>query len=291
MKESKAKGIGYVVASAAFFGIMPSFVVTANIGGANSISVIFYRFLLSLPVLLLYLGVKKIDLRITGREFIQIVLATVFGLGGTSILLFSSYEYIPSGMATTIHYIYPVLIIIANVFFLKAKMNRTKLACAVLCLLAMALFNQGSVGFSVVGILLAFGSGVTYCFYSIYYEQSSLRYMNGLKFLFYANLLTAVMTFFMAAGTHSLSTDITPVAWACIVVVAIGTTFVGNFLYQQGVLIIGAQSASIISTLEPIVSIIVGAILFRERIGITGIIGAVLIITAAIVVTRIESKE
>ena len=73
--------------------------------------------------------------------------------------------------------------------------------------------------------------------------------------------------------------------------VAIGTTFVGNFLYQQGVLVIGAQSASIISTLEPIVSIIVGAILFRERIGITGIIGAVLIITAAIVVTRIESKE
>ncbi|MGN0732596.1 MAG: DMT family transporter [Emergencia sp.] len=291
MKESKAKGIGFVVASAAFFGIMPSFVVAANLGGANSISVTFYRYLFSLPFVYGYLKFRGIDLRISKHEFWKILLITVFGFGGTTILLFTSYTFIPSGMATTIHYVYPVLIIMANVIFLKERMNKTKLACALLCLVAMALFNQGSGSFNIAGIVLAFSSGVTYCFYSIYYEKSSLSQMNGLKFLLYANALTALLSLCMAMGTHSLSTSLTPVAWGCILFLAIGATFMGSFFYQRGVLEIGAQSAGILSTLEPIVSIIVGAIIYRERIGLMGIVGSALILTAAVVVARMKPDE
>ena len=291
MKESKAKGIGFVVASAAFFGIMPSFVVAANLGGANSISVIFYRFLFSLPFVYGYLKLRRIDLRISKHEFRQILLITIFGFGGTTVLLFTSYTFIPSGMATTIHYVYPVLIILANVIFLKARMNKTKLACAVLCLAAMALFNQGSASFNIVGIMLALSSGVTYCFYSIYYEKSSLSEMNGLKFLLYANAITALLAFAMAMGTHSLSTSLTPAAWGCILFLAIGATFAGSFFYQRGVLEIGAQNAAILSTLEPIVSIIVGAVVYHERIGATGIISSVLILTAAVVVAKIKTED
>ena len=115
--------------------------------------------------------------------------------------------------------------------------------------------------------------------------------MNGLKFLLYANAITALLAFAMAMGTHSLSTSLTPAAWICIVVLAIGATFVGSFFYQKGVLAVGAQSAGILSTIEPIVSIIVGAMLFDERIGITGIIGSVLILTAAVIVAIIDSKD
>lgn len=288
MKESKAKGIGYVVGSAAYFGIMPSFVVGANLGGANSISVIFFRFLISLPFIYAYLRHKGIGLRISLQEFWQILLITVFGFGGTTILLFSSYAFIPSGMATTIHYIYPVLIIVANVVFLKAPMNKVKLICAVLCVVAMGLFNQGSADFNLVGILLAFGSGMTYAFYSIYYEKSSLREMNGLKFLFYANGLTALVALGMALGTDSLVVHMSPVSWVCILALATGATFAGSFLYQKGVLAIGAQSASILSTLEPIVSIVVGTILYHENIGALGIVGTVLILFSAVAVAKMD---
>ena len=58
-------------------------------------------------------------MRITRTEFAKIALITIFGYGGTAVLLFSSYNFIPSGMSTTIHFMYPVFTILGCMIFFK----------------------------------------------------------------------------------------------------------------------------------------------------------------------------
>ena len=288
MDNSKIKGVGFVVISAVFYGIMPSIVMTVTQGGGNSISVIFYRFLISIPFLFVYLKVQNVDLKITGEDVKRISLLTVFGYYGTTVLLFFSYGYIATGLATTIHYVYPVLIILANVIFMGGRLNKIKLVCAAMCFIAMVLFNTGIGDVNLFGVLLAFLSSITYTFYNIYFENSPINSMNGLKILFYGNILATVLTFIIAIASHSLVFHLTATAWIAVVILSCGVTFMGNFFYQRGVMSIGAQSASILSTLEPIVSIIRGMVLYSERIGILGAIGCVLILSAGIIVAKME---
>ena len=104
----RLKGLIYGVISSATFGLIPLFALPAIRNGIGVDSVMFYRFGISALVLGLWLVIRRYDLRISGRE-----LFTLAGLGifyaMTALLLTTSYLYIPSGIATTIHFLYPVL--------------------------------------------------------------------------------------------------------------------------------------------------------------------------------------
>ena len=105
----RAVGVAATIASAVVFGMIPLFMKTIIAGGGTTLSGAFYRFALSLPVLFAVIKYKKTDMRITKQDFLKICLITIFGYGGTAVLLFSSYNFIPTGMSTTIHFVYPVL--------------------------------------------------------------------------------------------------------------------------------------------------------------------------------------
>lgn len=122
--NTRTKGFLATVVSATFFGFIPLMVKVVCSGGGNTLAAAFYRFALSLPALYIYLKVKKIPMRITKTQLRDIVLITVLGYGGTTLILFSSYNYIPLGMATTIHFTYPVFTILGCVIFLHEKIKK-----------------------------------------------------------------------------------------------------------------------------------------------------------------------
>lgn len=103
-------GILDTIASAILFGCMPMFVKAIMAGNGNTLTITGLRFFLSLPVLFLFLKKKKISLAISGKESRQIFFLTVFGYGITPILLFASYNFIPSGMVTIVHFCQPAFI-------------------------------------------------------------------------------------------------------------------------------------------------------------------------------------
>ena len=131
--NTRTKGLLATMISAVFFGFIPLFVKTICAGGGNSVSAAFYRFFLSVPILYIYLKAQGISMRITRTEFAKIALITIFGYGGTAVLLFSSYNFIPSGMSTTIHFMYPVFTILGCMIFFKEKVSPLKLLCVALC--------------------------------------------------------------------------------------------------------------------------------------------------------------
>ena len=106
-------GNGYVmvIASAVLFGLMPLLAKEIYAMGGTALSLCVYRFLFSIPFLCAVVkGEKGQTFSITKEEAKKIFILSL-GCAGTPFLLFQSYQYISSGMATTIHFIYPVLVL------------------------------------------------------------------------------------------------------------------------------------------------------------------------------------
>ena len=286
--NTRTKGLLATMISAVFFGFIPLFVKTICAGGGNSVSAAFYRFFLSVPILYIYLKAQGISMRITRTEFTKIALITIFGYGGTAVLLFSSYNFIPSGMSTTIHFMYPVFTILGCMIFFKEKVSPLKLLCVALCFGGILLFYNGESGGSVLGMALSFLSGVTYAFYTIYLEKSGLQKMENLKLIFYMNTVAAAMILVMALLTAQFTLRLTPLAWGTAVFFATATSLIGVLGYQIGVKCIGPQNAAILSTFEPITSVIVGVLVYREAFSARTLLGCLCVLSAVVIVAKMK---
>ena len=286
--NTRSKGLLATMISAVFFGFIPLFVKTICAGGGNSVSAAFYRFFLSVPVLYIYLKAQGISMRVTRTEFAKIALITIFGYGGTAVLLFSSYNFIPSGMSTTIHFMYPVFTILGCMIFFKEKVSPLKLLCVALCFGGILLFYNGESGGSVLGMALSFLSGVTYAFYTIYLEKSGLQKMENLKLIFYMNTVAAAMILVMALLTAQFTLRLTPLAWGTAVFFATATSLIGVLGYQIGVKCIGPQNAAILSTFEPITSVIVGVLVYREAFSARTLLGCLCVLSAVVIVAKMK---
>ncbi len=286
--NTRTKGLLATMISAVFFGFIPLFVKTICAGGGNSVSAAFYRFFLSVPVLYIYLKAEGISMRVTRTEFAKIALITIFGYGGTAVLLFSSYNFIPSGMSTTIHFMYPVFTILGCMIFFKEKVSPLKLLCVALCFGGILLFYNGESGGSVLGMALSFLSGVTYAFYTIYLEKSGLQKMENLKLIFYMNTVAAAMILVMALLTAQFTLRLTPLAWGTAVFFATATSLIGVLGYQIGVKCIGPQNAAILSTFEPITSVIVGVLVYREAFSARTLLGCLCVLSAVVIVAKMK---
>ena len=286
--NTRTKGLLATMISAGFFGFIPLFVKTICAGGGNSVSAAFYRFFLSVPLLYIYLKAQGISMRITRTEFAKIALITIFGYGGTAVLLFSSYNFIPSGMSTTIHFMYPVFTILGCMIFFKEKVSPLKLLCVALCFGGILLFYNGESGGSVLGMALSFLSGVTYAFYTIYLEKSGLQKMENLKLIFYMNTVAAAMILVMALLTAQFTLRLTPLAWGTAVFFATATSLIGVLGYQIGVKCIGPQNAAILSTFEPITSVIVGVLVYREAFSARTLLGCLCVLSAVVIVAKMK---
>ena len=286
--NTRTKGLLATMISAVFFGFIPLFVKTICAGGGNSVSAAFYRFFLSVPVLYIYLKAQGISMRITRTEFAKIALITIFGYGGTAVLLFSSYNFIPSGMSTTIHFMYPVFTILGCMIFFKEKVSPLKLLCVALCFGGILLFYNGESGGSVLGMALSFLSGVTYAFYTIYLEKSGLQKMENLKLIFYMNTVAAAMILVMALLTAQFTLRLTPLAWGTAVFFATATSLIGVLGYQIGIKCIGPQNAAILSTFEPITSVIVGVLVYREAFSARTLLGCLCVLSAVVIVAKMK---
>ena len=286
--NTRTKGLLATMISAVFFGFIPLFVKTICAGGGNSVSAAFYRFFLSVPILYIYLKAQGISMRVTRTEFAKIALITIFGYGGTAVLLFSSYNFIPSGMSTTIHFMYPVFTILGCMIFFKEKVSPLKLLCVALCFGGILLFYNGESGGSVLGMALSFLSGVTYAFYTIYLEKSGLQKMENLKLIFYMNTVAAAMILVMALLTAQFTLRLPPLAGGTAVFFATATSLFGVLGYQIGVKCIGPQNAAILSTFEPITSVIVGVLVYREAFSARTLLGCLCVLSAVVIVAKMK---
>jgi drug/metabolite transporter (DMT)-like permease len=281
-----SKGKMYLIISAVLYGIIPFLTTVAYSGGANGITLTFLRSVISLPLLFAVILSDKRNLKITRNQFEKIVVLSVFGGVMPLVTLYLSYNYISTGLATTLHFIYPLIIILTMSAIYRHKPSKNILSSVIFVTVGIFMFADISSVSSKTGIILALLSGVFYSFYVIYMDKSGLDRMDFFVLTFYVSSIMSASLLVFSLLTDSLTLDISPISWSFSVLVSLAGTFGAMPLFQLGVRYEGAETAGILSTLEPITSIVLGALLLGEKVDTSQMFGAALIIFGVIIAQK-----
>ncbi len=284
MRMRQTKGYLATILSAVAYGSAPLMITLIYRNGFGVNSVAFYRVLFSAPVLALIVWFRRWEsFRIRGKQILKIIALGVTGTVLTSMLLFQSYNHIDTGTATTIHFSYPVVVILLDMLICRRKPGKKIWIALGLCFARILMFIDPGGSFTCKGFLLALGSSFSFATYVLYLERSRImEEMPFCSFTFWFFLISSVLMFPIALGSGELHGAIQPAGWAFMIGFALFDGLLATVLQEYGVNIVGSRAASIISAMEPVTSAALGVLFLNETMGIRNVIGIVLIIAATV---------
>lgn len=294
----KLKGIVLTMLSSITFGFAFTLgPMTYGSGGSNPVTLTFLRNFLSLPFLLLIVLFLKIDLRITKNQFKNLVILGFVGNAITTLMLNIAFAHIDVGIVTPIHFTYPIFVTLGCVSFFNEKLSNQKIIALVIAMCGIGCFfveslNSASFDSStLLGLILAVASGAFYAFYIIFMDKSGLKGESPFKITFYVAIASSIGMFFYGIFTNELVLySLTTKSWIISAVFAFLCTVVALSLLQVGIKYIGASEAAVISTFEPITSVIFGVILLGEKVTPIKIVACILIFTGVLILSFTKDK-
>lgn len=283
------KGILFIVLATTMFGITPIFgKMTYNLG-SNGINLALLRHLFVLPVFLLLSIRNNESLKLTKKQLTDLLKVSFLGSGITVVLLYSSYSYIPVGCATTLHFLYPLFVCGINALFYNQKLNFKQLCTLILAIVGVFCFMETGQA-SLIGYALSILSGLTFAYYIICVDHSSINTLPIYVFNFYLAIFNSILI--GSVGIVTKSIVLLPLmGYVLSFVVSILASFVGVVFLQKGIQYLGANMASILSALEPITSILFGVILLNESFTIPKLIGCFLVLLSTFLIIRFQSTK
>lgn len=289
----KLKGIILTMISSITFGFAFTLgPMTYGTGGSNPVTLTFLRNFLSLPFLLLISLFLKIDLRITKNQLKNLVILGVIGSSTTTLMLNIAFSHIDVGIVTPIHFTYPIFVTLGCVLFFHEKLSKQKIIALVIAMCGIACFfieslNSASFNSSIlIGLILAVASGVFFAFYIIFMDKSGLKSESPFKITFYVAITSSIGMFFYGISTNQLAlSSLTTKSWIISAIFAFLCTVVALSLLQVGIKHIGASEAALISTFEPITSVIFGVLLLNEKITPIKIVACILIFAGVLILS------
>ncbi len=283
IKQKMLLGYLCVLGSSVAYGFMPLFASRAYAEGMSTFSVVFWRFFLTTIILFIYILAKKIPLNVEKKK-----IAFMFMIGAlthvtANITLFLSYRYMNVGLATSVHFIYPVLIVLYSTIFRKEKISKTKILALSCVLVGVAIISiRGTNKITTVGMILALTSAVFFAAYAVGLSSKLLQNVQSILVAFYVALgnTTAILVLVLWEGSFMPPSNTALVA---VVSNAIIAGVIGTWMYITGIQIVGASNTAILSAFEPITAIFVGLYL-GESLTPMLFIGIALILCASYLV-------
>ncbi len=279
------KGYIYTALSAIIFGLMPLLTKIIIARGTTSLTIPFFRVFYVTIVLFLVLKIKKIDFHLEKRDLLSVMLTSIFGSGLTIIILNESYNYVDTGIATSLHFLYPLFVAILCCFFYGEKIKKKQIISLSFALVGIICFMSKGNG-SLFGYFLAIASGLTYAFYLVKMDKTGLVKMNAFKLSFYLALFTTIEIFTMNLFMQDVVFKMDAIAYGLLLVLALSSSFLATVLLQKGVLLLGSTRASFICLLEPVTSMIVGILWLNEALTFNKGLGGLAIIISLIIFLR-----
>lgn len=265
------------------YGLNPLFGVPLMKNGAAIESILFFRYAIAVLFLGLFLLLSKQSFKISRKEAsVLLVLGLLYT--SSSIFLFEAYNYIASGLATTIIFLYPVLVAIIMVF-LKVVPSWPVWLSIILTFAGVVIMTQSDSTHTInpIGVILSLGSALVYALFIVIINRSkTISNISNSLLTFYA--LTVGTIIFLGKIIIS-DIDITAginhnMAWLNLVGLALLPTVVSTATLAIATRNIGATKASVLGVFEPITAILIGTIVFGEALTTNIIVGILLSIAA-----------
>ena len=259
----------------------------------SSETLMFYRFLFSIIIYGLYLFFNKANFRISKKNIRDIILIGGAGYGLTGLTLVSSYDYIPSGIGTTIGFQFPVMISIFMWLFYKERLQRSIYISLALSLLGVFLLSyspeHGMV--SGYGIFLLTITNLMYSMYIIGVNKSSMKEIDSSVLTFYVITISMILCLGLSLIRGTLIPIPSLEAAGSILFMSLLSTIIANLTLILAIKSIGSTITALLSPLEPVTAIIIGIIVFNENINIQIFTGVIIIILAVILIVLNQKKK
>ena len=289
-KQKNFLGYFYAMASAVIHGCMPIMAKYIYADGVSPLSLVFFQTFFALPSLALLAFRQQKTLKAPLRIVLPLGLLALFGCVLAPMLLFSSYNFLASGTATVFHFVYPSLVLLLGFIFLKKKIVIGTLVSVVLCFFGIALFYDPAESINLTGAALALASGLAFAIYVLLLPRFKSDNISGFLFSFYIALFSSVIMFVICLVTKQFTLPATLKGFGLCLLFAMSVTTGGVVLFQQGAFIIGGEKAAILGALEPITSVIIGILVFKESLKANTLIGSALVIAATIIIAVIDLR-
>lgn len=281
---NRLAGILLVALSAAGFGTLALFGRYAYADQMDATSILFFRFSLAALVMIAWLLIRREPLP-RGSTLAILVGMGAVGYVGQSLAYLTALQYASSGLVALLLYLYPVFVTLLAILLKHEKINRMKAIALGVALLGTAL-TVDPAGGQALGILLALTGAVMYSIYIIVGSQV-LKRVTVLQSstVIFASAGAAAGVLMLLNGPQFPSSG---AGWAAILAIVMLATLLPVVAFLAGLGRIGATNAAMVSTLEPVVTVILGVLLLDETLRPLTLLGGGLILTAVLLLARSE---
>ena len=293
-KLSRNAIIGYPagIITGITYGLNPLFAKPLMNDGASTEAILFFRYLIAVTLLGAYLLLKKESFKINLRQA-GVLLALGLLFTASSTFLFESYKYIASGLATTLVFLFPVMVAIIMVFLKVVPSWPVWLSIAATFTgVVIMTGGGGSEAVNPIGVWFSIASAFVYALFIVVINRSKeISSISNSLLTFYALLVGTVVFFTRSifSGVDLMTGLDGGMAWLNLIGLAILPTIVSTATLAIATRNIGATKASVLGVFEPITAILVGTLVFGEALTpniITGILISIVAVTFMIMVTK-----
>lgn len=281
MTNTRTRGYVLGAVAAASYGLNPLFTLPLYGAGIGVDSVLFYRYLLAVVMLGALMLARRQSFALRRRDILPLaVMGLLFSC--SSLFLFESYNYMDAGIASTILFLYPVLVAVIMAVGFREKVSRATVFSILLAFTGISLLYKGGDGqvLSFFGVALVFLSSLCYAVYIVGVNRSSLRDLPTEKLTFYALLFGLSVYVVRLRFCADLQTIPTPGLWVNAVSLALFPTIVSLVTMALAIRCIGSTPTAILGALEPLTALFFGVVVFGEQLSPRIVLGVVLILAA-----------
>jgi drug/metabolite transporter (DMT)-like permease len=275
-------GIALIIISAATFGSLPIFGRFAYADGLDVPTMMFLRFSSAAVIMLAWMAIRKIPFP-RGITLLQLIGMGGLGYVGQAFCYMTAIQFASTGLVALLLYLYPMFVTVLSVLFLKARLTPLKIAALVLATIGAAL-TANPQGGQLPGILLAISAAAIYAVYIIVgtgVMQKVTAIQSSAIIFASAGLVFGGMTF-----VRGQQWPASPSGWLVIAGIVIVATIIPVATFLAGMKIIGPTDASLLSTLEPVVTVALAAVILAEPVQSFMLVGGAFILAAVVLTVK-----
>lgn len=295
MKENNIKLKGYLLAAiaAAAYGTNPAFAIPLYEQGMNPNTVLLFRYLMGMPLLAAIMAVRGIPFKMSKDEIGPTALLGIL-MALSSLGLFESYKYMNSGVASTLLFVYPIMVAIMMIFIFHEKFRLSIGLCLIIMTGGLVLLMKPAAGesISVLGIMLVMMSALTYALYIIFVNVSKIiRNIPTTKLLFYLLGWGCAVYALMIPLGQEVRLPAVATGWLNLAALAVIPTVLSLVCTTRAIQLIGSTPTAILGALEPVSAVILSVTLLGQTISPREIIGGMLILVSTTIVIADKSVD
>lgn len=292
---NRIKGILYAAVSSSTFGLAPFFSLTLLLAGFSAFEVLSYRWGVATIALTLFGWCSGCSFRLEKKDFLVVLLLSLLR-AVTSFSLLIAYQNIATGVASTIHFMYPLAVSLVMMYFFQEKKSLWVMFAVFMSLLGAALLSSGELeaknGDTIVGLVAACVSVFSYAGYIVGVRMTRAVRINSTVLTCYVMGLGTVLYFIGALTTSGLRLVADGYTWLIILGLALPATAISNITLVRAIKYAGPTLRSMLGAMEPLTAVVIGVFVFKELFTLNSAIGIILILLAvSVVIFRKQKNE